>query len=885
MPDPAARLLADYRALTSSERSLWRSPLMWGAAVAILVIPVLYVALYLASVWDPYGRLPALPVALVNADVGTTERGKAYHLGRDLVAQLAQDPPVHLMPYPSEQAAQAAVRRGEVYFALTIPRDFSRRAVAGVSRDHGELRLYSAPGSSYFASRVGRSVAGELTTRLNETLGTHRWTVVQDSLEDVRRGFADIKRATGRLREGAGRLETGGGELASGAARLAGGARDAQAGGQRLTQGAQDLAAGVGRLTGGAARLSAGLRQLNAAAPGAAQLRPLEQGSRQVAAETAQLAGDLRQLGGGTQRLETGAAGLAGGSAHLDRGAQQLVRGLPDLQRGLGQLPGGDSQLGRGAAALAGGAGELEAGAWALASRLPALRTGLGQLAAGADRLSGGARALDSGAAQLGSGAQQLAAGLTQLQGPLPASLGEVRVSMSAALTGAQHLAVNGAQLQTGARQLQTGTEGLADRAHQAEAASSAAVNGAQHLAQGSGSLHAGAARLQAGAAQLAQKTGQARQGAGQAAAGAAQLARGTARLQTGARQLQAGAATLAAKADEAARGAGRLAQGAQTLDRGVRRAVAGNLKIKAALGQLTRQLPATADLERLSGGSQALAGSAAQLTGGLGSLAQGAGGLAGGARSLQAGAGKLRGGLAELDRRIPVDLQPLGGDPEGLSASVQVTEQQTAAVGTNGAAFAPYFMALALWVGCTLTTFIFPYLLLPESGRATSQAARVLRKLTVPAAYVVAQALLVVLGVHLLGVDFLHPGLVVLTSVLGSLTFMTLILALNLLLGGAGRLLALVLLIVQLAASGGSYPVELASPFFQAIHTIVPVTDVINALRSALFGSYEGQYGVFMSRMLLVGAVSCGAALLGRRFWQFTPDEKFRSPILSDVG
>jgi putative membrane protein len=215
----------------------------------------------------------------------------------------------------------------------------------------------------------------------------------------------------------------------------------------------------------------------------------------------------------------------------------------------------------------------------------------------------------------------------------------------------------------------------------------------------------------------------------------------------------------------------------------------------------------------------------------------------------------------------------------------VQVQTRTTAAVGSNGAAFAPYFIALSLWVGCTLTTFIFPYLLIPESARGTRQGARVLRKFAVPAVYVVAQALLVMLGVHLLGVPFLHPGLAVLTAVLASLTFMLLVLALNLLLGAAGRLLALVLLVIQLAASGGSYPIELSSPFFRWLHAYIPVTDAISAMRYALFGSYEGQYGLFMARMGLVALVSLAVALVSRRRWMYIADDRFRSPLVLDVG
>ncbi|WP_157463816.1 YhgE/Pip domain-containing protein, partial [Deinococcus pimensis] len=249
-------MLADYRTLTPSERSLWRYPLMWAAATAILFIPLAYAGIYLASVWDPYGSLDRLPVALVNADEGTTARGRTYNLGRDLVENLREDPPVKFVDYPTEAAAQAAVRRGDVYFALSVPNDFSRRAVAGSSAEHGRLHLYTAPGTSYFASRVGASVAKEITTSLNTKLGSNRWDVVQTSLEDVQKGFRDIKDATRRLRDGATSLQSGAGRLADGAGTLADGARTAASGSAQLAKGARDLSGGVTRLTDGTATLS-----------------------------------------------------------------------------------------------------------------------------------------------------------------------------------------------------------------------------------------------------------------------------------------------------------------------------------------------------------------------------------------------------------------------------------------------------------------------------------------------------------------------------------------------------------------------------------------------------------------------------------------------------
>jgi putative membrane protein len=69
-------------------RRFGRGRLPRAALVALLVLPLLYGALYLWSFWDPYGRLDRIPVALVNDDKGATAGGKKITAGDDIVAGL-----------------------------------------------------------------------------------------------------------------------------------------------------------------------------------------------------------------------------------------------------------------------------------------------------------------------------------------------------------------------------------------------------------------------------------------------------------------------------------------------------------------------------------------------------------------------------------------------------------------------------------------------------------------------------------------------------------------------------------------------------------------------------------------------------------------------------
>jgi putative membrane protein len=70
--------------LLKQEKRLWRNPKIWLSALAICLVPVLNCVIFTGSLWDPYGRLERMPVALVNLDEGTSVSGSPLNLGKML---------------------------------------------------------------------------------------------------------------------------------------------------------------------------------------------------------------------------------------------------------------------------------------------------------------------------------------------------------------------------------------------------------------------------------------------------------------------------------------------------------------------------------------------------------------------------------------------------------------------------------------------------------------------------------------------------------------------------------------------------------------------------------------------------------------------------------
>jgi putative membrane protein len=161
---------------------------------------------------------------------------------------------------------------------------------------------------------------------------------------------------------------------------------------------------------------------------------------------------------------------------------------------------------------------------------------------------------------------------------------------------------------------------------------------------------------------------------------------------------------------------------------------------------------------------------------------------------------------------------------------------------GTYGVGFAPYFLGLALWVGAMITYMV----LRPLNRRyliSGAPAYRVALASLLPAVAIgLIQATLLFAVVTLgLGLSPVHGFVTWVLLALAAAAFAAVMQLLGAALGPAGRIVALALLMLQLTSSGGTYPVQTTPAFFQAIHPLLPMTYVVEALRRAIDGGATG--------------------------------------------
>lgn len=396
------------------------------------------------------------------------------------------------------------------------------------------------------------------------------------------------------------------------------------------------------------------------------------------------------------------------------------------------------------------------------------------------------------------------------------------------------------------------------------------ATDGASQLADGAGSAATGSSTLADGTAQLAD--------------GTAQLAAGAQTLASGAQQVSAGNRQLADVADRA----GSAVQQATDALPQVRTDIADALteqgltpeEIDQVLAKLdplgTRLQEGNAQVQGAVGKVDQLADGAASLAAGASDLATGAGTVASGASAANDGAAQLRDGLATLASgtaelrdglsngvdAIPAstpELRSLQADT--ISDPVKVSSDKVASAEDYGAGLAPFFAALSAWIGIYALFLIVK----PISRRAITalhSPIRITLAGWLTPAMLGAVQMLGLMGILAitLGFTFDHPLGTLGVMMFASATFAAIILALNVWLGSVGQFLGLVLMVLQLVTAGGTFPWQTLPAPLAALHHVLPLGYVVDAMRQLMYG---GDYARAGWDLAVLGAWLLGALLL----------------------
>lgn len=835
-----------WNAIKAEFKNILHNRLLLISTTVICIIPFLYSIFFLKSVWDPYGSTENLPVAVVNKDVPVEYRGQTMDIGHRMVKELKKNKQLKWEIVSPEKAHYGLTHR-KYYTVVTIPKDFSKNATTVLDKHPKQMQLkYETNGSLNY---IGEVISQLGMTKLNEKIRaqvTRAYaTAMFKALHTVGKGMSTAANGAKQLSTGMVTLQSGMNQYVAGVSQVNNGVQTLRvsvaplaAGAQQLASGSQTLANGIRQYTGGVGQLATGLGQLNA------NSGALNSGASQLQSGLSQLSGNSGQLRSGSGQLATGASQLNSTVnsqlGNIDfNGIMGAMNQAQDLQKGLTQLQTG---LTTAKAALAGvqeSAGKLQQASGALAGvsqvkgQLTSAASGAGSVAKSDAEIAGklqelaGSTSDNNIKSQLGALAAQAGANAKTAgdSAKTIASVGETLTSLNSLGSSLSDMQSQLGQLSQMSTILDN-ADGTIKQANTLlntlngyKGTLSSMPDAVNKLKEATGQISSGANTLNAGVNQYTN-------GVDTAAAGAGTLTSGIGQYTAGVAQAGAGVGQLTANSGQLNAGAGQLA---------------------GALGQLNGQVPAlTAGVNQLAAGTQQLVDNSPALVQGIIKLNVGATKLS---TALGKGA-KTINGIKTSPRTAKMIAEP----------SVE-KHSNYSYVPNYGHALAPYVLSVALYVGMLVFNFVYPIRRVADPD--ASATAWWFSKVVVGAVAAIAMAVVECGIMMMCGLTVDHVPSFFATTVLFGLASMAVVMFLSMTFDNPGRFVAMVLLMLQLGGSGGTFPMEVTMKFYNVIHWYLPMTYSILGLRDSISGGLGTHYTLFCNLVLLGIAVVFNLLLL----------------------
>ena len=222
----------------------------------------------------------------------------------------------------------------------------------------------------------------------------------------------------------------------------------------------------------------------------------------------------------------------------------------------------------------------------------------------------------------------------------------------------------------------------------------------------------------------------------------------------------------------------------------------------------------------------------------------------------------------ASEEEMMDILVRFLGGDPDSLGAyfASPVTMETIAMypVATYGSAMTPFYSTLAIWVGSTILVALVKVKASPKGLENVQSYQLYFGRYLLFFLLAQIQAAIIVAGdLWLLKVNIVEPGLFFLAASFTATAFSLLIYSLTLAFGDVGKAVCVIVMVLQIAGSSGTFPIELLPDTYQKIYIFFPFPYAIRAMREALAGMYGTAYmealaklSLFMIEGLLIGLV-----------------------------
>lgn len=828
--------------------------------IAMSCIPLLYGALYLYGNWDAYGHVNGIVGALVVEDEGATDSsGQQVNTGADVKKNLLDAGTFDWRQVPTREEAVDGVEKGTYDFALVIPKNFSRNLQSAaafkpdadgktgtIDPQSAGIEIVTNDANNYvltnIVTKAGTSVRDSVASKVGNATANAllaSFTTIHSKMGEAADGASKVKNGTVKLADAIVQLKDGSATVNDGALKLKDGTVTLSDGTTQLVDAQKQLAEGAEKLASGAEKLDSGAEKLDSGA------EKLVDGSTTLKNGTSTLASAAASASDGASKLKDGSATLAEGTSSLKDGSATLARGANSLAEGTHKLRQGLDQS---------GIRELPGQLNAMCQHLQQTDTSAPSGDFGRDLsntvVSASAQRLRERLAPL------VAAGtMTQQQADeLVSSVDSDEFKGEVATLNQKALESQLTSRDAAAADVMSKLQALKSSHCVADGSSSSAAK-IQTLVSGVDALDAASTSVAKGASSLADGAARVDDGASSLASGSATLADGNSKIASGASSLASGSATLAEGTENLKSGTDSLKSGASTLKDG-----SGTLAEK--------EQEAVEGQQKVADGASNLKDGASQLSEGTGKLANGTDQLNSGASELKEGTSSLQSGLASGTKQVPnLSESDQTKVADTMSNPVTLSHNSLASGRNYGEGMGPFFMCLALWIGGLMLVQTLRVM----NNRALASHApsiRVMLGSWMPFGLVgIAQATLMFVVIKFgLGFEMAHPWLVWLFLCFVALVFTGFIHGLTVFLSAPGKLMALVVLILQLVTGGGTMPYETLPEPIRWMHDFFPMGYAVTGMRRLSYGVNESSLWGIMLVLTLWGLAGLLLGYLGTR-------------------
>lgn len=840
--------------------------------LAIIAIPTIYTTLFLGSMWDPYGKVDHLPVAIVNEDKPVTYNDETLEVGNEMVDSLKDNESLDFH-FVSSKEAKDGLKNGTYYMVITIPEDFSANASTVLDEHPRKMVLdyETNPGTNYIASKLSETALNKIRTSVADTVTKTYTETVFDQIVTVGEGMTEASDGAGQLADGAIQLADGNNTITTNLNVLANSSLTFKNGADTLHVGLKQYTDGVAQLNDGSKELKDGLSTLNS-------------GASALASGVSQLSSGSSSLAAGLNQYTSGVSTAQAGADTLDKSSISLTAGVTALKTGVDTLVSKNNALNQGVAAISNGLGNIISEIDQMSASIPETTTEVSAQPIDTSSASANVSAVSDALGTASSNNQALISAIEN------SSLSEEEKSSLKALANNTQTSIETASSNVSATkdsisELPTSTSSSTTTTQSGSASSDALstlkgkltfmknqIDDEQTgLASGIKNYTDGVKKIQTGLD-------------GDGTLANPGLVNGIKAYTNGVSTLNTGLTTLNNNSSSLTSGVGQLNSGLTSLNKqtpvltsGVSQLSNGSAQLYAGTGKLTAN-------------SAALISGSSQLSDGAGKISDGAAALADGSSTLGDGISQVKDGADTLASSLADgadEVTSIHADEETtdmFSSPVEDNGSKLTNVKNNGHGMAPYMMSVALWVAGIAFSIMYP--LTKYHDQLKSGFSWWASKASVLVILSIADALLMIGCLHFFnGFAPKEMGKTMLVASFASLAFMSIMYFFNAALGKVGSFLMLIYMVVQLAGSAGTYPVELSGSFVPDIHSFLPFTYTVDAFRSTIAGGTSIMPCMIMLILITVVFSILTVLLFERRAHKIKAGKPTLTDLLEKLG